>query len=96
MKLEEPEPADGWTNYDTYLANNINVPDDLRIGQDKAHVDLSFEVNENGDPINIRVEKSLCQKCDEEAMRLVKQGPKWKKKTKKVKRITIRVPFDAR
>src|SRR5205814_9768969 len=27
MKFEEPEPADGWTRYDTYLANNINLPD---------------------------------------------------------------------
>jgi hypothetical protein len=23
MTLEEPEPADGWNNYDMYLANNL-------------------------------------------------------------------------
>ena len=95
IKFEELEPADGWRNYSTYLANNINVPDDLKRQSDvKRQVQLSFEVNQQGDPINIRVEKSLCAKCDEEAIRAVKQGPKWKKKNKKAKRITISVPFD--
>ncbi len=95
IKFEELEPADGWSNYNTYLANNINIPEDLKRKDDvKGQVQLSFEVNQQGDPINIRVEKSLCVKCDEEAVRVVKQGPKWKKKNKKAKRITISVPFD--
>ena len=95
IKFEELEPADGWSNYNTYLANNINVPQDLKRKEDlKGQVQLSFEVNQQGDPINIRVERSLCVKCDEEAIRAVKQGPKWKKKNKKAKRITISVPFD--
>jgi TonB family protein len=95
IKFEELEPADGWSNYSTYLANNINIPEDLKRKEDvNGQVRLSFEVNPQGDPINIRVEKSLCAKCDEEAVRVVKQGPKWKKKNKKAKRITISVPFD--
>ncbi len=95
IKFEELEPADGWSNYNTYLANNINIPEDVKRKEDvKGQVRLSFEVNQQGDPINIRVEKSLCVKCDEEAIRVVKQGPKWKKKNKKAKRITISVPFD--
>lgn len=94
MKFEEPEPADGWTNYSTYLANNINIPGDLKMNQEKGNVELSFEVNGAGEATHIKVEKSLCEKCDEEAIRLVKQGPKWKKKNKKINRITISVPFD--
>ena len=95
IQLEELEPADGWSNYKTYLANNINVPDDLKRKEEpEGQVQLSFEVNQEGNPINIRVEKSLCEKCDEEAVRAVKVGPKWKKKNKKAKRITISVPFD--
>jgi len=94
MKFEEPEPADGWVNYNTYLANNINLPEDLKINQARRNVELSFEVNQAGEAVHIKVEKSLCEKCDEEAIRLVKQGPKWKKKNKKPNRITISVPFD--
>jgi TonB family protein len=96
VKFEEPEPADGWSSYGLYLANNTNVPDDLKKKEfNKGDVQVSFEVNQNGDPINLKVEKSLCQKCDEEAIRLIKEGPKWKKKNKKTKRVTITVLFDA-
>jgi TonB family protein len=95
IKFEEPEPADGWSNYGVYLANNTKVPDDLKKEEhDGGQVQISFEVNQNGNPVNLRVEKSLCQKCDEEAVRLVKEGPKWKKKNNKTKRVTITVPFD--
>lgn len=94
VKLEEPEPADGWINYNTYMANNINVPDDLKMKNDKGQVRLSFDVNQNGEPVDIKVEKSLCERCDEEAVRLIREGPKWKKKSKKAKRVTLTVPFD--
>lgn len=94
MKLEEPEPADGWENYDTYLVNNLNVPEDLKTKQNNSGsaVEVSFEVDKNGEPANIKVEKSLCAKCDKEAIRLVKEGPKWKRNTKKG-RTTVTIYF---
>jgi hypothetical protein len=91
--VEEPEPVDGWTNYNRYMANNINVPDGLKISHDDAQVQVSFDVNDNGEPVNVKVDKSLCKKCDEEAIRLVKQGPKWRQKNKKSKRAILRIPF---
>ena len=94
VKLEEPEPADGWDNYDTYLTNNLNVPEEIKTKQNvSGQVQLSFEVDKYGNPINIKVEKSLCPKCDEEAKRLIKEGPKWKRNAKKG-RTTVTVPFD--
>jgi hypothetical protein len=93
IKLEEPVPVDGWENYDTYIANNLNVPEDYKVKpSNPAEVEISFEVDKNGEPINIRVEKSLCSKCDQEAIRLIKEGPKWKRKAKKG-RTTVKVPF---
>jgi len=93
MKLEEPEPADGWANYDTYLANNLEVPEDLKSRQTgSGEVLVSFEVDKNGEPVNIKVEKSLCGKCDKEAIRLIKEGPKWKRKAKKG-RTTVTIYF---
>jgi hypothetical protein len=47
-----------------------------------------------GEPVNIKVEKSLCKECDEEAKRLIRQGPKWKLKKKKNNRVTVTVPFE--
>lgn len=92
-QVEEPEPVDGWANYNKYVANNINVPEDLKIGHDNAQVQVSFDVNDNGEPVNVKVDKSLCKKCDEEAVRLVKQGPKWRQQNKKIKRTILTIPF---
>ena len=85
MKLEEPEPADGWDNYDVYLVNNLNQPEDFKSRQNNnsGSVEVSFEVDKNGSPTNIKVEKSLCSQCDKEAIRLIKDGPKWKRNAKK-------------
>ncbi|MFI5133377.1 MAG: carboxypeptidase-like regulatory domain-containing protein [Chitinophagales bacterium] len=93
MKVEEPEPADGWGNYDIYLANNIKIPEDIRAKQPSGEVEISFDVYKNGEPINIKVEKSLCKPCDQEAIRLIKQGPKWKRKAKKG-RASVTVSFE--
>ncbi|MET0394147.1 MAG: carboxypeptidase-like regulatory domain-containing protein, partial [Chitinophagaceae bacterium] len=75
LVLEEPEPVDGWVNYDTYLANNLVVPETFRSRQAGGSVELSFEVNKDGEPVNITVERSLCDSCDKEAIRLLKEGP---------------------
>ena len=87
MVLEEPEPADGWSNFDIYLANNLKIPESIKDKQTakSGEVELSFDVTKEGEPINIKVKKSLCETCDKEAIRLVKEGPKWKRKTKKGK-----------
>jgi len=78
------------------MANNLNVPEDLKIGHNDGQVQVSFDVNDNGEPVNVKVEKSLCKKCDEEAVRLVKQGPKWRQKNKMTKRAILSIPFRTR
>jgi len=92
--LEEPEPADGWDNYDTYIVNNLNPPEEIKSKQNTGgQVEVSFEVDKNGNPVNIKVEKSLCKKCDKEAIRLIKEGPKWIRNAKKG-RTTVTIPFN--
>jgi hypothetical protein len=95
MKLVEPEPVDGWDNYDTYIANNLEMPDEFKTkpAYGNGTVEVSFEVNKYGEPINIKVEKSLCSKCDKEAIRLVKEGPKWRRNANKKGRTTVTVSF---
>lgn len=93
MQLEEPEPADGWTYYDNYLLNNLNLPQEFKSKPTMSgEVLVSFEVNRNGEPVNFKVEKSLCKSCDKEAIRLIKDGPKWKQKIKNG-RTTVTIPF---
>ena len=56
-------------------------------------MEVSFEVDAKGEPVNIRVEKSLCDKCDKEAIRLIKEGPKWKQNARN-NRTTVTIPFN--
>lgn len=95
MKLEEPEPLDGWDNYDTYIANNVEIPVELKSkpAASSAVVEVSFEVNKYGEPVNIKIEKSLCSQCDAEAIRLVKEGPKWRRNANKKGRTTVTISF---
>lgn len=74
-------------DWDDYIASNMRKPDAVQRERKSGEVELLFDTNKKGEAINITVTKSLCDKCDEEAIRLLKEGPKWKKdkKNKKVK-----------
>jgi hypothetical protein len=91
-EIEEPEV--GWGNYNTYVANNIQIPENIRPKNTRSDVELSFDIDKKGQPINIKVTRSSqCKECDDEAIRLLKEGPKWKRKGKKSK-TTISIAVD--
>jgi hypothetical protein len=58
MTLEEPEPEDGWDSYSSYVMNNLNIPESYVMKGVTEPVDntveVSFDVNKNGDPVNIK------------------------------------------
>ncbi len=88
------EPEVGWGNYNTYVANNIQIPGNVRPKNSQSDVELSFDIDKTGQPVNIKVTKSSqCKECDEEAKRLLKDGPRWKRKGKKSK-ATISIAVD--
>lgn len=61
--------------YDTYLMNNNRISQQPVLNRE---VQLSFEVTKGGEATNITVIKSAGKALDEEAIRLVKEGPKLK------------------
>lgn len=92
VTIDSLEPEKGWTNFDDYVAAHLQEPDELKEKGLRGEVELSFDVNKEGEPTNIAVTQSLCKSCDEEAVRLLKQGPKWKK-NKKSGKIKIKFPL---
>lgn len=88
-KFEELEPAEGWNNFNDYILQNLKEPEEIKDKIVSGDVELSFDINEKGEAVNIIVERSLCNKCDEEAVRLLKEGPKWKKKKTKKGKLVI-------
>ncbi|MFT3844399.1 MAG: carboxypeptidase-like regulatory domain-containing protein [Lacibacter sp.] len=92
----ESEPVDGWKNYNTYIANNVREPikfKEQQTGITGKNVVLSFDVQPDGNITNFKVEKSNCSSCNSEAIRLLKEGPKWKSKTGKTERTHYTVQF---
>ncbi len=90
VSFEEAEPVNGVSNYNDYVLQNLQ-PKNENQKKPAGEVKLSFEIDNNGQAVNINVEKSLCKDCDLEAIRILKDGPKWLSKNKNKKgKLTIR------
>ena len=87
------EPADGWDNYNTYVANNLDIPISNSKGDIHGEVEITFDVKSNGTISNIRVNKSLGAEYDEAAKRLIQEGPQWKVKKGRKTSAKIKVQF---
>ena len=72
------EPFEGLEKFNEYVKKNIRIPADTDGKSYKGNVVLSFEINKKGNPKKIKVAQSFCKPCNEEAIRLLKAGPKWK------------------
>jgi hypothetical protein len=92
ITFEEAVPEKGSQYFDDYIAENLELPEEELQKNLSGEVKLSFDVNEAGEAINIKVIKSLCMECDKQAIRLLQQGPKWVKK-KNTKKGTISIKF---
>ncbi len=71
-------PVSGTEAYQEYLAQNLRYPAAARDKAIQGVVRLRFTVNKNGKLSNFKVVQSLGYGCDEEAIRLIKEGPAWK------------------
>lgn len=80
-----PVPEDGWDNYDTYLTNNLVIPQQQKHKDIHGRIELSFGIDKNGSPTNITIDKSLHTELDSEAVKAIKDGPRWKNKKRKSK-----------
>lgn len=85
------QPVAGWNNYQVYMKKNLR-----RAGVEPAlngSVVLSFRLNDKGQPIDIAVLKGLSKSSNEEAVRLVKEGPLWKSEDGFRGNVKLEVPF---
>lgn len=71
------KPQNGMRDYKKYLETNLRYPQEAINAGIKGTVIVEFIVNSNGSLENLSIRKSLGFGCDEEALRLIKEGPKW-------------------
>lgn len=72
--LGVPTPVNGWETYQTYLRENNRL---IKNGSTGKVVSLTFQIQQDGSPSDIKVVQGISQTIDLEAIRLVKEGPKW-------------------
>jgi TonB family protein len=91
-----PKPVNGLSSYKVYIKENIKY-NKLPVFEKPVVVKLSFTVNKNGSVQNITVKKSAGEEFDKEAVRLVKEGPRWNPGTENgipvSREVTIKIKF---
>jgi hypothetical protein len=91
VMIQDAQPAYGWLAYEQYLEKNKRLP--APNAASAGNVVVSFEVNKKGELSHFNIEQSLSKTYDEEAIRLIKEGPAWKLLKGRKARITIIVRF---
>jgi len=77
-KWELAEPEGGKKEYNEYLQKNLIYPQVAIENKVEGKVTVQFTVQPSGQLTDFRVVKSLGSGCDEELIRLIKEGPAWK------------------
>ena len=75
------EPKGGYRKFERYINKNRRYTEAAKNNQIKGQVVLRFRVDRDGEVKDIKVIKRLGHGLDEEAIRLLKEGPEWKNKT---------------
>ena len=73
----ELRPSGGLEKFDQYVKASTTPVYDEDNERLTGEVLLSFTINKKGWPKNIKVVKSSCEPCEEEAIRLLENGPAW-------------------
>ncbi|MEQ6167960.1 energy transducer TonB [Ekhidna sp. MALMAid0563] len=72
-----PKPMIGDSLYQQYLKQELIYPDAAQENEIEGEVILKLTISASGEIIDIKIEKSLGYGCDEEAIRLIEEGPGW-------------------
>lgn len=70
-------PENGNRAYQQYLEKNIHYPEEAKINKVQGRVTVEFYVEPNGNLTEFKIVKGIGSGCDEELIRLIKEGPKW-------------------
>lgn len=86
-------PAMGWYEYNNYINDNLIFPNEAKQKNIHGVVEVFVKLNNNGDISEVKVDKPLCPQCDAEALRLVKEGPKWDVRKNNAKKAKVKIKF---
>jgi TonB family protein len=74
---EAASPAGGFKEFMTYLQTNLTYPEAARKANLQGKVFVQFVVQEDGSISDVEILKGIGGGCDEEAVRVIANSPKW-------------------
>lgn len=85
-------PSGGWESFQAYVYRKLNKPFDSANNRIiSGDVELEFLIDDNGEPYNFSVIKSINDVSASKAIQIVKEGPKWIATSKEKKgKVTIK------
>jgi outer membrane biosynthesis protein TonB len=93
------EPVGGIKAYDKYLEDSKQYPQQALDNDVKGRVIIGFDVGLRGELSNFVVIRSLGYGCDDEVIRLIKEGPAWNPTTESnvpvESTVHVKMKFDA-
>lgn len=75
--LEPATPDGGRKAFEEYIEQSLKYPDQALEHNIEGRVTVEFTVEPSGQLSDFKIVKGIGYGCDEEAIRLIKQGPKW-------------------
>lgn len=90
MPVMVSNPIGGWDKLFSYIQENNSFAKEKKTGQS---VELSFRVDKKGTPTDIEVIKGADDQYEQEAIRLILNGPKWERPVKSRSRMTFKIDF---
>lgn len=91
-------PEIGNRAFKQYLERSIRYPDQAKANKVEGRVTVEFTIEPNGSLTNFAIIRGIGSGCDEELIRLIKEGPKWiptKKDNVPVQdKATVRLKFE--
>lgn len=74
---QQPEFPGGVAAFQRYLAVNIRYPAKAFEEKKQGRVFVQFVIDREGAPIDVKIVRSVSSELDAEALRVVKNSPKW-------------------
>ncbi len=91
-----PVPPDGMDGWNTYLRENLELPQDARSLGIEGTVIISFVVNSDGSVSNVELLRGIGGGADEAALEVVKNSPDWTPAMQKGKVVNSRMRLPVR
>lgn len=88
---EDPAPAGGMQSFYEYLSKNLNYPKKAIRNGTEGKVYIQFIVNTDGSLTDLKVLKGISPECDQEALRVLSNAPKWKPGKQRGRPVRVRM-----